>query len=117
MSRTWTEHKLTDSMLKQLAAASNRENGSLYPGIGYGAPSSRAALFVRGLANNAAGECKAYPGHRDDRINDTGRKALEDTRMFGTYGCATDCKCDRCKELRKQADEERLAQTRKGVPK
>jgi hypothetical protein len=83
MSKSWTEHNLTESMLKQLAAAANREDGSLYPGIGYGAPSSRAALFLRGLAVNAAGDCKEYPGCRDDRINDTGRKALEDARKEG----------------------------------
>ncbi len=79
----WTEHNLTESMLKQLAAAVNREDGSLLPGIGNGAPSSRAALFARGLADNAVYESTAYPGHRDDRINDAGRKALEDARREG----------------------------------
>ncbi len=83
MSKTWTEHNLTESMLKQLAAAVIRDDGSLYPGIGHGASSSRAALFIRGLADNAVYECKAYPGCRDDRINDAGRKALEDARREG----------------------------------
>ena len=50
MSKKWTRHELTNSMLKQLAAANNRGNLSLYPGVGYGAPSSRAALVRRGLA-------------------------------------------------------------------
>ncbi len=49
MKRTWTEHKLTDNMLKQLAGAISRDDGSMYPGIGYGAPSGRSALETRGL--------------------------------------------------------------------
>lgn len=49
MKRTWTEHKLTDNMLKQLAAAVSRDDGNLHPGVGYGAPSGRSALDARGL--------------------------------------------------------------------
>ena len=80
--KPWTRHKIKDSALKQLAAAANREDGSLYPGIGYGAPSSRAALMARGLAEEVERPSKTY-GQLDTIITEAGRKALAEARQEG----------------------------------
>jgi len=82
--KPWTRHKIRDSALKQLAAAVNREDGSLYPGIGYGAPSSRAALVARGLAKDIEIPSKAYGGRTGDTvITEAGRAALAEARQEG----------------------------------
>jgi hypothetical protein len=85
----YTRHKIRDSALKQLAAAVNRPDGSLYPGIGYGAPASRAALVSRGLAEDvisnrhrADGAYSSSDVH-DCLITDEGREALEQARKEG----------------------------------
>ncbi len=97
MARSWTEHKIRDSSLKQLAAAVNRADGSLYPGVGYGAPSSRAALISRGLAEEIyikTGDPCAYcqvneyncwhsGGHHNTVITAAGREALAEARVEG----------------------------------
>ena len=47
--QTWTEHELTNNMLKQLAAAAGRIDLNLHPGRGHGAAAGRFALDNRGL--------------------------------------------------------------------
>jgi hypothetical protein len=86
--KPWTRHKIKDSALKQLAAAANRPTGSLYPGIGYGAPSSRAALIARGLAVDVKIESDGRGPYSsgnvwDCRITEEGRQALEEARAAG----------------------------------
>lgn len=96
--KPYTRHKITDSALKQLAAAVNREDGSLYPGIGAGAPASRGALVKRGLAKEVyidAGtepcsycqsnryDCWHNGGRYDTQITEAGREALADARREG----------------------------------
>ncbi len=90
MAKKYTKHEITESALKQLGAAVNRENGSLLPGIGTGAPSSRSALINRGLAEDIKRECKAYPGCSDSYgtkwdtiITAAGREALDQARQEG----------------------------------
>ena len=80
--KPWTRHKIMDSALKQLAAAVNREDGSLYPGVGYGAPASRGALLARGLAEDVERPSKTYSGH-DTVITEAGREALAEARAEG----------------------------------
>ena len=82
--RPWTRHKIKDSALKQLAAAANREDGSLYPGIGRGAPASRMALRDRGLIEDKEQPCKTYNNMDwDTVINEAGREALAEARAEG----------------------------------
>ena len=82
--KPWTRHKIMDSALKQLAAAVNREDGSLYPGVGYGAPSSRQSLIARGLVDQIERRPSCgYKGTYDVAINDVGRKALAEARREG----------------------------------
>lgn len=81
--KPWTRHKIKDSALKQLAAAANRGDGSLYPGIGYGAPSSRSALVSRGLAEYIKRPSNQYGGNEDCMITHAGREALADARREG----------------------------------
>jgi hypothetical protein len=83
MKKFWTEHNLTESMLKQLAAAVIRDDGSLYPGIGNGAPSSRCALTARGLAMPMERRNKAYGNPWDIIITQAGRDALATARKEG----------------------------------
>lgn len=82
MSRTWTEHNLTESMLKQLAAAVNRADGSLYPGIGNGAPSSRCALAARGMVMPMERR-NTYGNPWDIIITQAGRDTLAAARREG----------------------------------
>ena len=82
--KPWTRHKITDAALKQLAAAALRDDGSLYPGKGHGAPASRMALRNRGLIEDKEQPCKAYGGLQwDEVINDAGREALAEARQEG----------------------------------
>ncbi len=82
--KPWTRHKIKDSALKQLAAAINRPDGSLYPGIGYGAPSSRAALLARGLAEEVDKPIRCgYTGGLNIIITEAGREALAEARQEG----------------------------------
>ena len=81
--KPWTRHKIMDSALKQLAAAVNREDGSLYPGVGYGAPSSRAALLARGLVEDIDQPSTEYGHCFDTVITDAGRDALAEARREG----------------------------------
>lgn len=73
--RTWTEHKLTDNMLKQLAqgyAAHLRGDKSTFcGGAGHGSSSGRFGLRNRSLIDN------------DDNITESGIKAMEDARKEG----------------------------------
>jgi hypothetical protein len=81
--RPWTRHKIRDSALRQLAAAVNRPDGSLYPGIGYGAPSSRSALMARGLAEEITRPSNQYRGTHDVVITPLGELALIEARAEG----------------------------------
>ncbi len=83
MKKFWTEHNLTESMLKQLAAAVNRADGSLYPGIGNGAPSSRCALAARGMVMPMDRKNKAYGNDWDIIITQAGRDTLAAARREG----------------------------------
>jgi len=79
----WTEHNLTDSMLKQLAAAVTRADGSLYPGIGMGAASSRCSLAGRGMIMPMDRRNKAYGNPWDIIITQLGRDTLAAARKEG----------------------------------
>lgn len=70
--KTWTVHNLTEAQLKQLSAANNRVDGSMYPGRGNGAGLAREALFRKGLAAPTLGV-----------IRYEGVKALEAAREEG----------------------------------
>lgn len=82
--RPWTRHKIRNSALKQLSAAVNREDGSLFPGVGHGAASSRAALLARGLAEEVEQEMpRGYVGNSNIVITEAGREALAEARQEG----------------------------------
>ena len=81
--KPWTRHKIKDSALKQLAAAANREDGSLYPGKGHGAASSRQALRSRGLAEYIQRPSNEYRGTKDCVITPAGELALIEARAEG----------------------------------
>ena len=84
MTRKYTEHRISNSALKQLAAAANREDGSLYPGIGHGAAASRGALIARGLAEGIERRPSCgYHGHYDVVITSAGKEALRWARRDG----------------------------------
>ncbi len=88
MKRKYTQYGITESALKQLQAADNRPDGSLYPGIGYGAPASRGALISRGLAEDVIAKVERLSDYSSRSLHDTiiteaGRDALTQARAEG----------------------------------
>lgn len=83
MIRKYTKHGITESALKQLQAAANRPDGSLYPGVGYGAPASRHALVMRELAEYIKRPSQTYASSKDCVITPAGELALIQARAEG----------------------------------
>ena len=85
--RTWTEHRLTDGMLRQLCVAMSNDRGSVHPGVGKNAGSSRSALKRRGLIRETTTDYTSPTGRSwpiyDDVITPTGREALAAARAEG----------------------------------
>ena len=82
--RPWTRHKIMDNELFQLVAAARRDDGSLYPGIGLDAASSRQSLIARGMVDQIERRPSCgYKGTYDVAINEAGREALAEARREG----------------------------------
>lgn len=74
MSRTYTEHKLTDAQLRRLSAVVNQTPGAAKHGV------AGAALKRKGLVTDVAD----FAFGCNDRIaTDAGRAALEQARQEG----------------------------------
>ncbi len=78
--KTWTNHKLTNNMLRQLSAIQKTPFGA----HGYGAPAGRSALFSRGLIEaletNEFGDAMYNKGWKTTHEGDT---ALREARHEG----------------------------------